>query len=55
MTNDFVKIKCPDCGGEQVAFRKASTKVTCHVCGTTLITPKGGVGLINGEVIEVVG
>lgn len=55
MTGDFVKIKCPDCSSEQIAFRKAATVVTCHVCGTTLVTPKGGVGLINGEVVEVVG
>ena len=37
MTGDFIKIKCPDCANEQIAFRKAATKVTCHVCGATLI------------------
>ncbi len=55
MTGDFVKIKCPDCGNEQVAFRKAATEVKCLVCGSTLIVPQGGVGKINGEVLEVVG
>jgi small subunit ribosomal protein S27e len=55
MTNDFVKIKCPDCSNEQIAFRKAATVVTCHVCGSTLIRPKGGIGEIKGEVLEVVG
>lgn len=55
MAGDFVKIKCPDCSSEQIAFRKAASVVTCHVCGTTLVTPRGGVGLINGEVVEVVG
>ena len=55
MVNDFIKIKCPDCANEQIAFRKAATKVTCNVCGSTLVVPKGGVGEIKGEVLEVVG
>jgi len=55
MVHDFVRIKCPDCGAEQIAFRKAATEVTCNVCGSVLITPKGGVGEIRGEVLEVVG
>jgi small subunit ribosomal protein S27e len=55
MVNDFIKVKCPDCGNEQIVFRKAATKVTCHVCNSVLITPKGGVGEIRGEVTEVVG
>ena len=54
MTNDFIKIKCADCGNEQITFRKAATTVTCHVCGATLIKPKGGNAEIKGEVIEVV-
>jgi len=55
MVNDFVKIRCNDCGNEQIVFKRAATTVTCHVCGSTLITPKGGVGEIKGEVLEVVG
>ena len=55
MTNDFIKIKCQDCANEQIAFRKPATEVKCLVCGSTLIVPKGGVGEIKGEVLEVVG
>ena len=55
MTNDFIKVKCPDCGNEQIVFRKAATKVVCNVCGSTLVVPKGGVGEIKGEILEVVG
>ncbi len=55
MTGDFIRIKCPDCANEQITFRKASTKVTCKVCGSVLVVPKGGVGEIKGEVLEVVG
>ncbi len=55
MVNNFVKVKCPDCGNEQIVFKRAATKVLCHVCGSVLVTPKGGNGEISGEVLEVVG
>ena len=53
MVNDFIKIKCADCGNEQVTFSKAETTVTCNVCGATLVKPKGGKADIKGEVVEV--
>jgi len=52
--SDFIKIKCPECENVQISFKKAATKVTCHVCGATLIVPKGGVGEIKGEIVEEV-
>ncbi len=55
MSGDFIKIKCNDCGNEQIAFRKAASVVLCSVCGSTLIQPRGGVGKIKGELLEVVG
>ena len=53
-TSNFVKIKCPDCQNEQVAFKRPATPVTCHVCGSTLIKPKGGNGTVKGQLLEVV-
>ncbi|MBM4237360.1 MAG: 30S ribosomal protein S27e [Euryarchaeota archaeon] len=53
-TGKFIKVKCPDCGNEQIAFRKPSNPVVCHVCGSTLIRPTGGNGAIRGELLEVV-
>lgn len=55
MTDNFIKVKCPDCSAEQIVFKKAATKVVCNVCGSTLILPKGGIGDIKGEILEVVG
>lgn len=55
MVNDFVKVRCPDCGHEQIVFKKAATVVNCLVCNSVLVVPKGGVGEIKGEVTEVVG
>ena len=52
----FLRVKCPDCGGEengQVLFSKPSTVVTCNVCGATLIKPKGGKGAMRGEILGV--
>ena len=46
---NFIKIKCNDCGNEQVTFSKPSTLVNCQVCGATLVKPKGGKGEIIGE------
>ena len=53
-TGNFVKVKCPDCGNEQVAFKKPAKNVACHVCGSTLIKTRGGVGEIKGKLLEVV-
>jgi len=50
----FVKVRCPDCGNEQIVFNRPSTNVVCHVCGSTLVRPTGGLGEIKGELLEVV-
>ena len=46
----FIKVKCPDCGNEQVAFNRPATKVNCLVCGATLASPGGGEATFKGEV-----
>ncbi|MDD1770878.1 MAG: 30S ribosomal protein S27e [Methanomassiliicoccales archaeon] len=53
-SGNFVKIKCPDCGNEQIAFKRPASPVACHVCGSTLIKPTGGTGQMKGELLEVV-
>lgn len=52
-TSRFLKVICPDCGNEQIIFSKASTKVVCLVCGSTLATPTGGKAKIEGKVVEI--
>ncbi len=49
----FVRVKCPNCGNEQIIFLRASTVVSCHVCGSTLAVPTGGKADIKGDIIEV--
>ncbi len=48
----FVKVKCNDCGNEQVIFGKASTTVKCPVCSSTLATPTGGQAKLNAKVVR---
>jgi len=52
MVGNFLKVKCPDCGNEQPVFERASTVVTCLVCGATLAKPTGGKAQIKKENIE---
>ncbi|OPY37649.1 MAG: 30S ribosomal protein S27e [Methanoregula sp. PtaU1.Bin051] len=47
----FLKVKCPDCENEQTVFEKASTVVSCVVCGKELATPAGGKAKLKAEVI----
>jgi len=47
----FIKIKCQDCGNEQIAFSRPATNVQCTVCGATLIKPSGGKGIVQGTVV----
>lgn len=47
----FIKVKCPDCGNEQIIFEKASNLVNCLVCGSILAKPTGGKSIIKGEIL----
>jgi len=49
----FLRVKCIDCGNEQVVFSHPSTKVRCQVCGATLVEPTGGKGIIKAKIIEI--
>jgi len=50
----FIKVRCKDCENEQVLFNKASTVVSCHICGSKLAIPAGGKAEIKGETLEVI-
>jgi len=50
----FLKVKCEDCGGEQIVFDRAASTVACLVCGATLARPTGGLAEIEGEVLGAV-
>lgn len=48
----FIRVRCEDCGNEQVIFDRASTVVSCHICGATLAEPRGGKAFIKAEILE---
>ena len=48
----FVKVKCGDCGNEQVAFNRPASKVNCLVCGATLANPTGGEAHFKAEIVQ---
>lgn len=49
----FIRVKCPKCKASQTIFGKASTKVKCLECNTTLALPSGGKAKIRSRVEEV--
>ncbi len=53
-TSKFLRVKCEDCGNEQVVFDRPSNVVLCQVCGRTLAKPTGGKAAIRGEILGAV-
>ena len=49
----FIKVRCPKCKNEQIAYGKCSTMVLCLVCGKELAAPTGGRSRIKARVLEV--
>ncbi|HHQ45479.1 MAG TPA: 30S ribosomal protein S27e [Candidatus Altiarchaeales archaeon] len=49
----FLKVKCSDCGNEQVIFDSAASNVKCLVCDKTLAESQGGKAKVLGEIVEV--
>jgi len=52
-TSKFIKVRCNKCKNEQIIFGKASTKITCLVCGAPLAEPTGGKTNIKARILEV--
>jgi small subunit ribosomal protein S27e len=53
LNSNFIKVRCDKCKNEQVIYGKASTKITCLVCGEILATPRGGKTNVVARVLEV--
>ncbi|MFB6145243.1 MAG: 30S ribosomal protein S27e [Candidatus Nanohaloarchaea archaeon] len=52
MANNFLRVKCDECGNEQKTFSRASSNVDCLVCGETIASPTGGKVDVNGGIVE---
>jgi small subunit ribosomal protein S27e len=47
----FLRVKCPDCGNEQVVFSNVTNVVKCNICNAILAEPTGGKTKIKGDVV----
>lgn len=51
--NGFIKVKCHECGNEQIIFGKAATDVKCTKCNEVIAIPRGGKTAIKAEILEI--
>ena len=49
----FLRIKCLNCGNEQIVFGCSSTTVTCFVCEKELTQSTGGKARILTKITDV--
>lgn len=49
----FLRVKCNDCGNEQVIFGCAASTIKCLVCEKVLAVPTGGKAIVKTEILEV--
>ncbi|UCH31483.1 MAG: 30S ribosomal protein S27e [Candidatus Bathyarchaeota archaeon] len=49
----FLRVRCPDCGNEQLVYSNPTNIVKCNICKTTLAKPTGGKAKINGEITAI--
>lgn len=49
--SNFLQVKCPECGNEQIIFSHAASIVRCNICNAILAEPTGGKANIKGEII----
>ncbi|GAB4309259.1 MAG: 30S ribosomal protein S27e [Promethearchaeota archaeon] len=49
----FLKVKCLECGNEQIVFGCATTEVKCLACGVVLLQTTGGKAKILTKILNV--
>ncbi len=49
----FLRVKCLNCGNQQIIFGCSATDVECLVCGKKLLQSTGGKARILTKILEV--
>lgn len=49
----FLRVKCLNCGNQQIIFGCSATDVNCLVCNKVLLQSTGGKARILTKIIEV--
>ena len=52
-TSRFLKVKCNDCGNEQVIFGAAGSDIKCLVCDKVIAKSTGGKTEVKTQIISV--
>ena len=50
--SSFLRVQCPNCGGEQTVYSSSTLDVKCVVCGSILAQRTGGRARILGNVVR---
>jgi len=50
--SQFLRVKCEDCGNEQIVFDRAASVVLCQVCGAPSRSRRRK-AVIRGEILGV--
>lgn len=48
----FLKVKCGDCGNEQIVFNKPASNIECVVCDSVLAESQGGKARFAADVVS---
>ena len=51
----FYRVKCNACGGEQVIFSAAASRVKCLKCNSVLAEPSASRASLKAKVLRVLG
>ena len=46
----FNRVKCNECGEQQVVYTHVTTAITCNSCGNVIAEPTGSLAKVNGTV-----
>lgn len=50
----FLKVKCGECGNEQVVFEKPAEDVECIVCDNVIAASRGGKAAFQSKILSAV-
>jgi small subunit ribosomal protein S27e len=53
--SNFIRVKCPKCGNEQIVFDRPSIAPHCSVCDEILADLTGGKAKLKAEVVQILG
>lgn len=52
MAQNFLKVRCDECGNEQKIYSRPSKSVECLVCSEVIASPTGGKAEFSAEIVE---